>query len=246
MLAEGIRLIEEALDAGLETELSLVAPGLLGSERGRRLARRLGRSSRESLECSDRVLERAGSLESSQGVLAAFPRPSWTDADFFRDARPFLVVAARVQDPGNLGAILRCAEAASASGVLALEGSADPFRDKALRGSAGSAFRLPCRGGVDPGDLLELLGRQGCSLVGTDPGDGTPLWDFDFGEAPLALLVGSEGAGISERLRKACRGFLRIPMAPPVESLNVAVATGLVLFERGRRLGRQILPGNGS
>jgi len=237
IVAEGVRLIEEALEAGLVAVQSLVAPRLYSSERGTALAARLAHASRESLDCADKVLDRASSLETHQGVLAVFQRPVWSEDDLFRGEAPFVLVAAGVRDPGNLGALVRTAEAAGASGLIALHGSADPYRDKALRGSSGSAFRLPCKAAVTIEQMLELVERRGVYLVASDSSSGVGLWDADFGPAPQAFLVGAEATGVPQRLRDACTSLVRIPMQSPVESLNVAVAAGLLLFEHRRRLG---------
>jgi TrmH family RNA methyltransferase len=237
IVAEGVRLIEEALDAGLFAVQSLVSPRLYSSQRGTDLAARLAHASRESLDCGDKVLDRVSNLDTHQGVLAVFQRPAWSEDDLFAGESPFVLVAAGVRDPGNLGALVRTAEAAGASGLIALHGSADPYRDKALRGSSGSAFRLPCRSGVTVEQMLDIVERRGISVVASDSSGGVPLWDADFGAAPQAFLVGAEGAGLPQQLRDACTSLVRIPMQAPVESLNLAVAAGLLLFEHRRRIG---------
>jgi TrmH family RNA methyltransferase len=235
MLAEGVRLVEEALAAELQVEVSLASPRLLHNDRGRELAARLVAASADHRECSDEVLERASQVATHQGVLALLRRPQWDDAAFFRGEAPFLAVAAGVRDPGNVGALVRTAEAAGASGLLVLSGSADPFRDKALRGSAGSVFRLPCRK-MSVGGIRDLAAEHGATLIATEAEDGEDLFAADFGKAPQIFVLGGEAEGIPDDLRQACTRRVRIPITPPVESLNVAVAAGIVLFEHRRRL----------
>ncbi|MEZ5989311.1 MAG: RNA methyltransferase [Planctomycetota bacterium] len=235
LLAEGVRLVEEAAASGLEVVEALISPRLLTSERGAALAAALERGAGRLLDTTDEILERCSALKTHQGVLAFVRQPSWEPADFVRGERPFLLAACGVQDPGNLGGLVRTAEAAGASGFVALRGSAHPFRDKALRGSAGSVFRLPCWPDAAAEDLLAFVEEHGVTLVATDGATGTELWDMDFGPAPQLFLLGAEGGGIPKRLRERCARFVRIPMRAPVDSLNVSVAAGVVLYELARR-----------
>jgi TrmH family RNA methyltransferase len=234
LLAEGVRLVEEAIEAGREVVEAAFSPRLLHAERGRALLTRLHERLGALTECSDRVMERASALTTHQGVLAFVRRPAWTDADLLAGEQPILAVAAGVQDPGNMGALVRTAEAAGASGLIALRGSADPFRDKAVRGSAGSIFRLPCRGGVLPEDVGRLLEKKDVQLVASDRNRGSVYWESDL-RGPVAIVLGSEASGIPGALLELCERFVRIPMAGTVESLNVAVAAGLLLFEARRQ-----------
>lgn len=236
MLAEGVRLVEEALAAELEVVESLVSPRLYQNERGQELANQLGQVSEKSLDCTDQVLDRASGLKTQQGVIAVLKIPHWKAEDLFAAESPFLVIAAGVRDPGNLGALVRTAEAAGASGFVTLAGSADPYRDKALRGSSGSIFRMPVIRGIDVEDLLSLVDHHGVSLFAMDSQQGESYWDCDYSGAPQAFILGSEASGIPMRLLEQCKALLKIPLTDRVESLNVAVAAGLVLFEHRRRL----------
>jgi RNA methyltransferase, TrmH family len=148
-------------------------------------------------------------------------------------------VAVGVQDPGNVGALLRTAEAAGASGAYLTGGSADAFSWKALRGSMGSAFRLPhfrVRAAVA---VVERLRQAGLRLVGTDAGASAPYDRADL-RGPVALFVGAEGSGLPADVLDTLDERVSVPMAGAVESLNVAVAAGVLLFEaaRLRRAGR--------
>jgi TrmH family RNA methyltransferase len=238
LVAEGVRLVGEGLEAGLPLVRLFVAQGLERSEIGRDLLAKLRREGFSFFKLSDKVLAKLSRLKTPQGVLAVFERPKFEDEVFFAGEDAFVLVAAGVRDPGNMGALLRVAEAAGAGGVFVLEGSADPFREKALRGAAGSAFRLPVRAGVQVQELLGMLKQRSGTLLGLDAHEGEDLFEADLGKAPRAYLLGGEGAGLPEELGGALDRRLRIPMASQVESLNVSVAAGIVLFEelrRGRR-----------
>ena len=236
MLVDGIKLVEEALDAKLPPLEAAISSRLFGSEEGKALRRRLEHEAPRLFEVSDAVLERIAGVQTPQGVSVIFRRPAY-QAEDLRGKRTLLVIAAGVQDPGNLGAVIRTAEAAGASGVVALQGGADPFRDKAVRGSAGSVFRLPTLGGVSSQAaeaLLDSLRGAELQVVVAESGASQEHWRCDF-KKPTVLVLGSEAHGIPEWLRARATLRVRIPMQAPVESLNVAVAAGVLLFEARRQ-----------
>jgi RNA methyltransferase, TrmH family len=145
-----------------------------------------------------------------------------------------VVIAINVQDPGNLGAIIRVAEAAGATGAVTAGTSADPFGWKALRGSMGSAFRLPAAIDADAGRAIAEARRHGCRIVAAVPRGGHPPSDVDLTGA-IAILIGGEGPGLASILVEAADERVTIPMQPPVESLNAAVAAALLVYEARRQ-----------
>jgi TrmH family RNA methyltransferase len=180
------------------------------------------------------VFARLSSVAAPQGVAAVFRRPQWRDADVLGQGPALVLVAAGVKEPGNLGALARAAEAAGATGLLALRGGADPFREKAVRGAAGSVFRLPVRGGVGDDELLAFAGRHRLHLCVADAHGAVDYLDADL-RGPTALVVGGEGEGVPARVRAAAAQRLSLPMAGKVDSLNVAVAAGVLLYEARRQ-----------
>lgn len=231
MLAEGVRLVTEALDAGLRVLEAAVSPRLADAA----LRDRLQRAAASWLDCSDEVLARLSALETPQGVAVLLARPAVTEDDLLRrDSAPLVVVAAGVRDPGNLGSLLRTAEAAGATGCLTMKGGADPFRDKAVRGSMGSVFRLPVLHGLDGPGVIAFATRQRLQLVVADGGGDVPYTKADL-RKPMALVVGAEAAGVPAELAQAAAQRVRIPLREPVDSLNVAVASGVLLFEARRQ-----------
>ena len=235
LVAEGVKLVWEALGADLPVVEAAVTERLRGSELGREVLRRLERSAPELHWCSSSVMERLSWVRTPPGVTAIFRRPALLPGDLLgRDRTPLLVVAAGVRDPGNLGSLVRAAEAAGATGLVALKGGADPYREKAVRGAAGSLFRLPVLSGWSGEQLCRLCEEHGLQLVVAD-GRGTSSYlEADFTK-PTALVVGAETGGVPEELLAAADAHLCIPMEPTVESLNVAVAAGIVLFEARRQ-----------
>jgi TrmH family RNA methyltransferase len=142
-------------------------------------------------------------------------------------------VAVGVQNPGNLGALLRTAEAAGATGAFLAEGCADAFSWKALRGSMGSAFRLPHRR-ASADQVLRRLAERRVRALAAVARDADTHHESDL-RGPVAFVLGAEGTGLPERVAAACPGRVRVPMRPPVESLNVSVAAGVLLYEAARQ-----------
>ena len=231
MLVDGIKLVLEALDARLPVVEAALTSKLYGSDLGKEVRRRLERAAPRLHEISDAVLERISGVTTPQGVSAIFRRPAYQPEDLKR-APALVVIAAGIKDPGNLGAVIRTAEAAGATGVVALQGGADPFRDKALRAAAGSVFRLPTLGGQTLAQVLAMV--EGLQLVVAEGREGVDFWKADFRQ-PTALVLGGEGPGVPEELRARAQLRVRIPMQESVESLNVAVAAGVLLYEARRQ-----------
>jgi TrmH family RNA methyltransferase len=181
----------------------------------------------------DGVLASLSEVETSQGILALARRPAFDEERLFAGT-PLVLVAAGIQDPGNVGALLRSAEAAGATGAYLTDGAADPFSWKALRGSMGSAFRLPHRRRITTADALARLRAHGVRVIAADPGAALPYFEADL-RRPVAFLMGPEGSGLPPALTAGADASVAIPMAPGVESLNVAVAAGVLLFEAARQ-----------
>jgi TrmH family RNA methyltransferase len=233
ILVEGIRLVEEALTAGIEIVTVAVSPRIERSERGRRVVSALNQRGIAMRWVDEKILSSLSELDTSQGVLALARRPQCDERPIFA-RRPLVLVIAGAQNPGNVGGLLRSAEAAGATGVFLTAGSADPFSWKSLRGAMGSAFRVPCISGGNADDILARLRAQGVVSFATVAEGGTPYDRVDF-RRPSAVWLGNEGAGLPEGLVRAVEERITIPMAAPVESLNVAAAGGVLLFEAARQ-----------
>jgi RNA methyltransferase, TrmH family len=233
VLVEGATLVREALEAGWPLDVVAVTDEASARADTTALLAALPASAAR-VRVTPAVMDALSPVHTPAGVVALAGMPA--ERDVFARRPALLVCAIDVQDPGNLGAIVRAAEAAGATGVLACGNSADPFGWKALRGAMGSAFRLPLRRRMPMADALDELRAAGVRLVATTLA-GTPLDDTDL-RGETAILVGTEGRGIPGHVLAQADAQLTIPMAAPVESLNVAVATAIVLYEarRQRRL----------
>ena len=231
MLAEGVRLVWDAVSAGVEVVEVAVSPKLGDIDLRDALAERAG----SFLDVSDALLQRLSALDTPQGVAAVLRRPFYEEGALLgEDLSPLVVAAAGLRDPGNVGAVIRSAEAAGATGCLTLRGGADPFRDKAVRGSMGSVFRLPVHHGHTAAEALAFARRQRLQVVVADGGGAVAHTSVDL-RRPTLLVVGAEAAGVDADWIEAADHHVRIPLRAPVESLNAAVAAGVLLFEAQRQ-----------
>jgi RNA methyltransferase, TrmH family len=229
---DGVKLFEEALRHGLHIE------SVFFSESARPLAEKLlpQISERtETLVLPTALFNSIVPSETPQGIAALVKLRPFTSAQLLARANdgPFIVTAG-LQDPGNLGTILRSAEAFGAAGVFLAEGTVSPYNSKVLRGSAGSIFRLPFLQ-TSSAELIPLLRDRGVRLLATSSHKGTALPQADF-TLPLAIFIGNEGAGLSREILHQMDETLVIPQAAPLESLNAGVAASIVLYEASRRL----------
>jgi TrmH family RNA methyltransferase len=227
---EGVKLLEEALRSGQHLESAFF------SESARPLAEKLlpqiGART-ETLVLPNALFNSIVPSDAPQGVAALVKLAAFSSAQLLDRCTdgPF-VVAAGLQDPGNLGTILRSAEAFGAAGIFLTEGTVSPYNSKVLRGSAGSIFRLPFLQ-ISSAELIPLLRARGVRLLATSSHQGTPLPQISWA-LPLAIFIGNEGAGLSRELTRQMDETLVIPQASQVESLNAGVAASIVLYEAAR------------
>jgi TrmH family RNA methyltransferase len=227
-LAEGVRLVEEALGAGVGIRHAAVSPALEGTPRGATLKTALVGAGVPLVEMDDRTLAELADTEHPQGVIAVIEPPRWSLDTLRPAAGDVVVVLDAVQDPGNVGAIARTALALGARGLIALKGTAELTNPKVLRGSMGALFRLPSTSSTDA-ECLAWAERVGAALWITDSAGEAP--GGQRLTAPVALVLGNEGAGVRPALERAASRRLAIPLKSGVESLNVAVAAGILLYE---------------
>jgi RNA methyltransferase, TrmH family len=226
--AEGVRAVEELLRSPLVIRGALVAPQLAEAPRGAALLAALRERGDEVLELPPLDFASAAETESPQGVLAIAEIPSASPGSLVLPATARVVVLDAVQDPGNVGTILRTAAALGASAVLAMPGTVELWNAKVVRSAMGAHFHMPAVA-CSWEELDALRAGSGMLLWGADAG-GTPL-DALTPPARLALLVGNEGAGLSAEGRARADTIAALPIGQLVESLNVAVATGIFLYQ---------------
>jgi len=228
-LAEGVRLVEEALGARIAIKHVIASPALETTARGRALKAALQEAGPPMEQVSDLVFESLAATEHPQGVLAVIEPPRWKLDDLKPGPRAPTLVLDAVQDPGNVGTLVRTAFALGAAGVLALPGTAELTNPKTLRATMGGCFRLPYVT-LDEDGLRGWANAHGVRVLlagaGADP--------LQRSAEPIALVLGNEGSGIRPSLATWAAGRVGIPLRREAESLNVGVAAGILLFELAR------------
>jgi TrmH family RNA methyltransferase len=233
LLLDGAHLLFEARASGLRVASAAFEDDALNDPSVRTLAEQLAAEGSDVFIVSRKVLESMSPVRTPSGVIGIAHRPVQTLESVLRGAHPLIVVALDVQDPGNVGGILRTAEAAGATAFVASASTADPFGWKALRGSMGSALRLPIAR-AEIGATLRGLRAARVMKTALVPRGGQPLFRADFRQ-PVAVILGGEGSGLPEDVSRSMDQLISIPMHAPVESLNVGVAAALVLYEAFRQ-----------
>lgn len=232
---EGPHLIGEALAAGIVPQTVFWTRSFLNSRAGGELASRLPRKTRQLL-LPDQLFHRMAKTESPQGVAAIAPFREPPLSDLLMSSLSLALLLDRVQDPGNMGTILRSAAAVEAGAVFYTPGCADPYGPKVLRSTAGALFHLPLAAAPRPRELLAELKKRGLQILVAAPRASRPYWEANLAR-PFLLVIGNESSGVSPLLEEAADGSLSIPHSRAVESLNAAVAAGVILFEALRQRG---------
>jgi TrmH family RNA methyltransferase len=232
---EGIHLVAEAIRSGVHLQTVFVAQG------HEQLLAEVGidetheaEGGPEILAVPFEILASAVSTESPQPIAALAHPKHWPWAELLNSKETALIVVlSGIQDPGNLGTILRSAEAFGATGVLCLTGTVSRWNAKAMRASAGSAFRLPVIA-TSESKCFQHLREAGVRILATMAHEAAPLGETDLA-GPVALVIGSEGGGLSAETAAQCDARITIPCPGPVESLNAAVAASVLLYEASRQ-----------
>ncbi len=228
-VAEGVRLVEEMTKAGQEPVFAFYCPGISSDARALALVEKL-RSSRAELEpVSEDVMRSMADTKTPQGILAVASVPE-LDAG----SSHLSLLLDGVRDPGNLGTILRSAEAAGVGQVITMQGTVDIYGPKVVRGAMGAHFRLPMKADCTWSDVGSML--EGRQVLLADARGDRHYYEIDWTQ-PSALIVGGEAHGPGAEARRVCTATVSIPMKGDVESLNVAVATSIILFEAAHHLG---------
>jgi len=225
VLVEGVRAVREALDAGADVRFVITAARLGSAPGGRDLVSIMEGAGIAPDVIGDADLASLADTEHPQGVLAVFAQPE-LGPEIVRPGGRYVVIDG-VQDPGNVGTLIRGAVAFDVEGVVVLDGTADPWGAKAVRASAGMVFRKPVVS-LQFGEAMQRLAGEGIPVLVADP-EGTDVTTFDLPDG-WALVVGNEGAGPRREVEASGGERVSIPMPGPAESLNVGVAGAILLY----------------
>ena len=243
MFVEGVRLTEEAISSPLQIEEIFVSESFAKNTRAQKILNELSTKHIFINEVSDKIFQSLSDTKTSQGVILIAKKPE-TGKGIVENSllgkkskSPLLILLHQINNPSNLGAILRTAEAANVSGVIFTKNSADAFSPKALRAAMGASFRLPIWTNTNFFDVLDWSKRKNFVSVAADVNSEKSYLEIDW-QKPRLLIFGSEAHGLSAEERNKIDESLVIPMENGVESLNLAVSCGIVLFEAKRQRGK--------
>lgn len=227
-IIEGENLIEEALNNGAVIDKVIIRKG----DEARLL--RLGVEEDKVLLADKSLFNQIGQTQNSQGIVAAVKKPVFSLEEFLNNGAPGnFVVLDRLQDPGNIGTIIRTADAAGYTLVIALKGTADIFSPKVVRAATGSLFRMPIAMVEDEEELLLLIKKAKKRLAASCLEGSRYYYEEDLTK-DIALVVGNEGNGVSQSLIEKAELKIKIPMLGTIESLNASVAAAIIMYEAVR------------
>jgi len=236
IFVEGLRLCEEALRSNLSIEAVIYSDEIAEKKRANEFIEAVAPVTNRLASVSEKLLATISFTKTPQGIILLAARPkSGREMLVIDQSRPsLLVVMHNINNPVNVGAILRTAEAAGATGAIATAYTSDPFSPKALRGAMGSAFRLPAWFGPTYEEVIAWCDQSGIHSICADARGDTNYGAVDWTQ-PCALFLGPESAGFSPEELRAAKQSVAVPMQGSVESLNVAVSAGVLLYEAARQ-----------
>ncbi len=240
IFVEGLRLVEEAIRSECSINKCFVSRAFTETARGDEIVRQLEKPETDVFQLPDAIFRSIGDTDNPQGIVTIAKRP--TDGKDSIEANlsktetllPVVVFLSEINNPSNLGAVLRTAEAAGAAGVITSTGSTDAYSPKSIRASMGSGFRLPVWENAETEAVFDWAAKFKLKATALDLGGTKTLYEIDW-RTPRLLIVGSEAHGLGQEILVRAADIIKIPMQPPVESLNLAVSCGITLFEARRQ-----------
>lgn len=235
-IAEGVRLVEECVNAEWPVETCIYTEAASTRERARHLIDRLEKQNCHMVIVPENIYHKISDTDQPQGIMVILKKRQLLTKNLVstNGKMPLLVVLDGIQDPGNVGTIIRTADAAGCTGVIALKGSADVYAGKTVRATMGSLFHLPITEGVSTIELITVLKEAGISMLATSLQKSDVYYQSRLNR-PVAIVMGNEGQGVSRELLEAADTCINIPLVGQAESLNVAVASGIILYEAVRQ-----------
>lgn len=228
-LIEGPHLVEEALKSSFGFEFALFS-----EKAPKEIVAAIEEKEIPSYFVDNSTMKEISDTENNQGVLGVIPKLAASLKDIKRESKQPIVVCDGIQDPGNLGTIIRTASAAGCSAVITSPDSADVYNSKTVRSTGGALFHIPVISGENMEDAVNSLASSGFKVFCAEPSGGKDLYSADLSKK-FVIVVGNEGGGVRSGVRRLCDGAVTIPISKSTESLNAAVAVAIILFEAVRQ-----------
>jgi len=232
-LIEGIRFVEEAIKEKIKVESFFISEKLYKVNGGSELLDKIISEGQKTYEISDKLLTEISDTENPQGIVAVVPIQSYTLDTVLQEKKSYVVLEA-IQDPGNMGTIIRTADAAGFDGVIALKGCVDVYNSKVLRSTMGSIFHIPIVTSADSGEVLDSLKKLDLKTFAAHLNGQYSYFEAPMGEGG-AILIGNEGNGLSDEISRSADVLVKIPMPGRAESLNASTAAALMMYEMLRQ-----------
>jgi len=232
-LIEGVKMVEEALRDNLGVKMIVASPSLV-QHHGKGVLKLAENRSVEVLWVSERLMDSIAESKTPQPVMAVVNMKASSEQGLLTNNAGLIVLVHQLQDPGNLGTIIRTAEAVGASGVAITPNTVDPYNPKAIRASMGSILRVPVVHSVDASAFILICKQKGFQTVATVLTGRTTHFDIDL-KKPTVMVLGQEGAGLPQDIMADIDLQVRIPMSSTIDSLNVATAAAVILYEAFRQ-----------
>jgi len=232
---EGVRLVEEAIKADWEITTCIVTKKAYEQSRVQKLVEQLEKRHCRIAELSDILYAKITDTDQAQGIMAIVKKKEFSLQDLTAEnKRPLIAVLDAVQDPGNVGALIRTADAAGCTAVIMTPGSADLFSGKTVRATMGSLFHIPVVSKISTPELISYVKEFQIQLIATALTSSSPYYEVDL-TGPAAVVFGNEGNGVSDELLRHAASRLYIPLYGQAESLNVAAAAAVIFYEIARQ-----------
>lgn len=233
--AEGVRLAEEAVHSGWEIALCLCTDEAMQQPRVEAIVQKLKISGSRVLQTTTAIFAKASDTEQPQGIIVIARKKLWKLEDMFAGKeKPLLLILNRLQDPGNVGAAIRTADAAGCTGVVLTKGCADLYAGKTVRATMGSLFHLPVIDSITDERITECMRDNGILMLATSLEASAVYTVFDY-DRPVAVVFGNEGAGVGPELLNNAAASIHIPIYGQAESLNVSASVAVILYEAVRQ-----------
>lgn len=231
---EGLKLVEFAIDNKVEIKKIFYSSSFIKTQKGKNVLSKAIMRKISLGEIADNVFNFASSLSSPEGILAILEEKRYSLCDIEQNKKSAIVVLDKIQDPGNLGTIIRIADAVKYTGVILTNNCCDMYNPKVLRATAASVFNIPVIE-ANQDEVIDFLERNKIKIILTLPKGNINCFDFKF-TLPFALVFGNESHGISKKFMEIDSTSVKIPIWGKAESLNVAVSAGILLYETARQI----------
>ncbi|MDW7670205.1 MAG: RNA methyltransferase [Bacillota bacterium] len=232
---EGLRGVRDAAEAGWRPVFYIVSDHFFSQQHSGDLMEMMEKQAVNGYRVPNSLMKKLSNTETPQGLMAVFSTPLYALADLLQHPAGFWLVLDRIQDPGNLGTLIRSAEGAGATGVLLTHGTTDPYSAKALRAATGAVLHLPVIELSEAASDCRMLKEAGMSLVGAALEEGISYHQAAY-QLPLALIIGNEANGIAETILERVDHRVTIPMKGRLQSLNASIAGSILLFHMSEKL----------